>query len=175
MVVPAMTPLTTGGISSESQDTPATGPPQASHPTPPRQNQRGRLPTAGVHRLRHPLRDRRPHPRRRQRRHRNLHALVLRRVGLIDAIDRRLHLLKFHFPYHESYDVLDLRLQRPVRRHVCRKTWNSAATTRSSSTPWSLAAFRTRPPPATSAAASTRRRSVTCRTPCMNAYGRMPI
>jgi hypothetical protein len=34
-----------------------------------------------------------------------LHALA-RRVGLIDAIDRGLHLLKFHFPYHESDHVL---------------------------------------------------------------------
>src|SRR4051812_29808823 len=34
-----------------------------------------------------------------------LHALA-RQVGLIDAIDRGLHLLKFHFPYHESDHVL---------------------------------------------------------------------
>jgi hypothetical protein len=34
-----------------------------------------------------------------------LHALA-RRVGLVDAIDRRLHLLKFHLPYHESDHVL---------------------------------------------------------------------
>lgn len=34
-----------------------------------------------------------------------VHALA-RRLGLIDAIDRRLHLLKFHFPYHESDHVL---------------------------------------------------------------------
>lgn len=34
-----------------------------------------------------------------------LHTLA-RQVGLIDAIDRRLHLLKFHFPYHESDHVL---------------------------------------------------------------------
>jgi hypothetical protein len=34
-----------------------------------------------------------------------VHALA-RRVGLIDAIDQRLHLLKFHFPYHESDHVL---------------------------------------------------------------------
>jgi hypothetical protein len=34
-----------------------------------------------------------------------LHALA-RQVGLIDAIDRRLHLLKFHLPYHESDHVL---------------------------------------------------------------------
>jgi hypothetical protein len=35
-----------------------------------------------------------------------LHALA-RRVGLIDAIDRQLHLLQFHFPYHESDHVLN--------------------------------------------------------------------
>jgi hypothetical protein len=34
-----------------------------------------------------------------------LHALA-RQVGLMDAIDDRLHLLKFHFPYHESDHVL---------------------------------------------------------------------
>jgi hypothetical protein len=34
-----------------------------------------------------------------------VHALA-RQVGLIDAIDQRLHLLKFHFPYHESDHVL---------------------------------------------------------------------
>jgi hypothetical protein len=34
-----------------------------------------------------------------------IHALA-RQVGLIDALDDRLHLLKFHFPYHESDHVL---------------------------------------------------------------------
>jgi Transposase DDE domain group 1 len=34
-----------------------------------------------------------------------IHALA-RRLGLIDQIDRRLRLLKFHFPYHESDHVL---------------------------------------------------------------------
>ena len=34
-----------------------------------------------------------------------IHALA-RQVGLTDAIDRRLHLLKFHLPYHESDHVL---------------------------------------------------------------------
>jgi hypothetical protein len=34
-----------------------------------------------------------------------MHVLA-RHVGLIDAIDDRLHLLKFHFPYHESDHVL---------------------------------------------------------------------
>jgi hypothetical protein len=34
--------------------------------------------------------------------------LLARRLGLIEAIDRRLHLLRFHFPYHESDHVLNL-------------------------------------------------------------------
>jgi hypothetical protein len=33
--------------------------------------------------------------------------LLAQRIGLIDAIDSRLHLLKFHFPYHESDHVLN--------------------------------------------------------------------
>jgi Transposase DDE domain group 1 len=34
--------------------------------------------------------------------------LLARRVGLIDAINERLHLLKIHLPYHESDHVLNL-------------------------------------------------------------------
>jgi hypothetical protein len=34
--------------------------------------------------------------------------ILARRLGLIDAIDRRLHLLKIHLPYHESDHVLNL-------------------------------------------------------------------
>src|SRR5438105_15012964 len=34
--------------------------------------------------------------------------LLARRLGLIDAIDRRLHLLKIHLPYHESDHVLNI-------------------------------------------------------------------
>jgi len=34
--------------------------------------------------------------------------LLARRVGLIDAIDARLHLLKVHLPYHESDHVLNI-------------------------------------------------------------------
>jgi hypothetical protein len=33
--------------------------------------------------------------------------LLAQRIGLVDAIDSRLHLLKFHFPYHESDHVLN--------------------------------------------------------------------
>jgi hypothetical protein len=36
-----------------------------------------------------------------------VHALA-QKLGLIDALDDRLHLLKFHFPYHESDHVLTL-------------------------------------------------------------------
>jgi hypothetical protein len=36
-----------------------------------------------------------------------IHALA-RRLGLIDAIDRRLHLLKIHLPFHESDHVLNV-------------------------------------------------------------------
>ena len=35
-----------------------------------------------------------------------IHSLV-RQIGLIDAIDRRLHVLKIHMPYHESDHVLN--------------------------------------------------------------------
>ena len=34
--------------------------------------------------------------------------LLAKRLGLIEAIDQRLHLLKFHLPYHESDHVLNL-------------------------------------------------------------------
>src|SRR3989442_14001489 len=34
--------------------------------------------------------------------------LLARRIGLIDAIDRRLHLLKIHLPFHESDHVLNV-------------------------------------------------------------------
>ena len=34
--------------------------------------------------------------------------LLARRTGLIDALDRRLHLLKVHLPYHESDHVLNI-------------------------------------------------------------------
>jgi hypothetical protein len=34
--------------------------------------------------------------------------LLARRIGLIDEIDRRLHVLKVHLPYHESDHVLNL-------------------------------------------------------------------
>ena len=44
--------------------------------------------------------------------------LLKARIGLIDAIDDQLHLLKFHLPYHESDHARQLGLQRPVRWHL---------------------------------------------------------
>src|SRR3954466_4674358 len=32
--------------------------------------------------------------------------LLVRKLGLAEAIDERLHLLKYHLPYHESHLVL---------------------------------------------------------------------
>ena len=34
--------------------------------------------------------------------------LLVQKLGLAEAIDRRLHLLKIHLPYHESDHVLNL-------------------------------------------------------------------
>ena len=34
--------------------------------------------------------------------------LLVERLGLAEAIDRRLHLLKIHLPYHESHHVLNI-------------------------------------------------------------------
>ena len=43
---------------------------------------------------------------------------LARRVGLIAALDRRLHLLKVHLPYHESDHVLNIAYNILIRRHV---------------------------------------------------------
>ncbi len=40
--------------------------------------------------------------------------LLARHLGLIDAIDDRLHLLKIHLPFHESDHVLNLQAGVPV-------------------------------------------------------------
>jgi len=80
---------------------------------------------------------------------------MARQIGLIEAIDERLQLLKFHLPYHESDHVLALAYLPCVAAPAC-KTWSCSATTRSSSMPSAHAASRIRPRPAISAAASTR-------------------
>ena len=47
-----------------------------------------------------------------------MHALA-RRLGLIEAIDERLHLLKIHLPFHESDHVLNI-----AYNALCEGTWN---------------------------------------------------
>ena len=46
------------------------------------------------------------------------HLLSADAIGLIDAIDDQLHLLKIHLPYHESDQCAQLGLQRAVRWHL---------------------------------------------------------
>ena len=44
--------------------------------------------------------------------------LLARRTGLIEKIDRQLHLLKLHQPYHESDHVLRARDETNVSTHL---------------------------------------------------------
>ena len=81
--------------------------------------------------------------------------LLARRVGLIEDIDRDLHLLKRHLPYHESDHVLNIAYNL-LAGGTAWSTSRSGATTRSTSTPWGPNASPTRPPPGTSAAGSPR-------------------
>ena len=81
--------------------------------------------------------------------------LLARKLGLIDDIDRNLHLLKRHQPYYESDHVLNI----AYNLLAGAAGWNTSkcvATTRSTSMPWGPSASPTRPPPGTSAAASPR-------------------
>lgn len=85
--------------------------------------------------------------------------LLARRVGLIDAIDRDLHLLKVHLPYHESDHVLNIARRAGTTgvATACR-TWRRSARTKPISTPWAHRASPTRRPPGTSAGASSANR-----------------
>ena len=57
---------------------------------------------------------RRSPTRRFARRYRQAIHTMARQIGLIDAIDDRLKLLKIHLPFHESDHVPQFRLQRLV-------------------------------------------------------------
>ena len=81
--------------------------------------------------------------------------LLARRIGLIEAIDRRLHLLKVHKPYHESDHVLNIAYNLPVRRRRAWRTSNCGVTTRSTWMPWGPSGFPTRRRQGTSAGGST--------------------
>ena len=83
--------------------------------------------------------------------------LLVRKLGLAEAIDERLHLLKIHFPYHESDHVLNFAYN-ALCDGTCLDDIELRRNDSSSSTPWAPTASPTPPPPATSAAASPRRR-----------------
>ena len=86
---------------------PATGQPQAPHRTPPRQEPSSATaarPVFTASNIHYEIADRT-----RGIAHGGIGAIhaLARRIGLIEAIDDHLHLLKFHLPYHESDHVLN--------------------------------------------------------------------
>src|SRR4051812_34439311 len=97
--------------------------------------------------------------------------LLAKKLGLIDAIDERLHLLKFHFPYHESDHVLTL-----AYNALCDGTClQDLALRRTDEVFLNALGARRLPiprPPATSAAASSAATSSRCSTSTMKfAFG----
>ncbi len=81
--------------------------------------------------------------------------LLAQRVGLIQEIDHKLHLLKRHLPYHESDHVLNIAFN-ILAGGLCLEHLELRATTRSTSMPWEPSASPTPPRLATSAAVSPR-------------------
>ena len=81
--------------------------------------------------------------------------LLARRLGLVDGIDRGLHPLKRHPPYHQGDHALDI-AHDLMAGAAAWSTSKSAAMTRSTSTPSGPSGSPTPPPPETSAAASPR-------------------
>jgi len=49
--------------------------------------------------------------------------LLVRKLGLAEAIDERLHVLKFHFPYHESDHVLNFAYNALCNGSVSGRRW----------------------------------------------------
>ncbi len=88
--------------------------------------------------------------------------LVARKLGLAETIDRRLHLLKVHLPYHESDHVLNIAYNL-LAGGAAWSIWNCVATTRFISTRWAHGGFPTRPQPATSAVVSPHTTSTPCK------------
>ena len=80
--------------------------------------------------------------------------LLAGRVGLIERIDRELHVLKRHLPYHESDHVLNIASTTFFAAGRAWRTWSCAATTRCTWTPWAPTGSRIPPRKATSAVAS---------------------
>jgi len=80
--------------------------------------------------------------------------LLARRVGLIEAIDAHVRLLKRHLPYHESDHVLSLAYNVLAGGTCIEDLGRLRSDEAYASTPWGRSASPTPPPPATSAAAS---------------------
>ena len=92
--------------------------------------------------------------------------LLAQRIGLIDAIDEHLHLLKFHFPYHESDHVLNLAYN-ALCNGTCLQDIELRATTRTISTLSAHSAFPIPPRQAISVAASRSKTSIRSSTSSM--------
>ena len=94
--------------------------------------------------------------------------LLAQKLGLPEAINERLHVLKIHMPYHESDHVLNPGAPGPTTRCATApvsKTSNCAATTRPFSMPSALDASPIPRPPPTYIAASLAPTSTACTTP----------
>ena len=83
-----------------------------------------------------------------------MHQLA-QRVGLIEAIDQQVEVLRVHLPYHESDHMLGIAYNLLCGGRVCR-ILSSGGRMRCISMPWARSGFRIRPPLAISAAALTR-------------------
>ena len=92
-----------------------------------------------------------------------VHALA-REIGLVEAIDERLHLLKLHHPYHESDHVLNFAFNALWTVRVC-KIWNCCATMKFTWMPWGRGEFSIRPPLVIFAGVSIVPASESCRIP----------
>ena len=79
--------------------------------------------------------------------------LLARKLGLVDVIDRALHLLKRHQPYFESDHVLNIAYNLLSGGNAW-STWEAAAKTTFTLTASEDDASPTRPPPGNSAAPS---------------------
>ena len=67
--------------------------------------------------------------------------LLVPQLGLVQAIDRRLQLLKIHLPYHESDHVLNFAYN-ALCDGTAWRTWNCGARMKAISTPWEPGGFR---------------------------------
>ena len=129
------------------------GPPQAPDSETAGQERPARLLQTHVHRQQHPLRNRRPRPRHRLRRHRR-HAPAWCASSASSTPSTAGCTCSRSICPTTSRITSSTSPTTPCATAPACKTSNCAATTKSSSMPWAPAAFPIRPPPAISAAAS---------------------